>query len=145
MKLPLLTSRFWIVAAMVVVPACANAARLDVDGVWLTADRDGQVEIRDCGNRSPCGRLVWFDPAKGSSRLDSRNRVTQLRQRQLMGVPIFWGFERQNNKWIGGNIYNPEDGKTFKSRLRLGGDDQLIVTGCLGAICITRIWTRIGS
>jgi uncharacterized protein (DUF2147 family) len=143
MKLTKLILSMSVFAALHFQPA--NAARLDVDGVWLTADLDGHVEIRDCGDATPCGRLVWYHPSKRGGPLDARNLVAGLRQRPLIGVPIFWNFERKGNGWAGGNIYNPEDGKTFKSRLRLSENDQLIVTGCLGPACITRRWTRVRS
>ncbi len=134
--LMLTTSLVWACPAM--------AIDLDVSGVWLTADRDGHVEIRDCGNATPCGQLVWFDPAKRGGLLETRNPALGLRTRPLIGVPIFRGFERHQNDWIGGTIYNPVDGKTFSAKLRLGRDGTLIVTGCLGPICITRRWTRVG-
>jgi uncharacterized protein (DUF2147 family) len=123
----------------------ARAAALEVDGVWLTADRDGHVEIRDCGDATPCGRLVWYDPAKRGGPLDARNPIARLRTRALIGTPIFWGFARKYGEWTGGNIYNPQDGKTFTSKLRMGVDGALVVTGCLGPICITRRWTRVGA
>ena len=121
----------------------AHASNLDVAGIWLTADRDGQVEIRDCGNNTPCGQLAWYDPAKQGGPLDSRNHNPSLQRRSLMQVPIFWGFTRYGGAWTGGNIYNPETGQTFKSKLRLGANGDLIVTGCFGPICITRPWTRL--
>jgi uncharacterized protein (DUF2147 family) len=131
----------WIMHLMIstgLTAAPTHASNLDVAGLWLTADRDGQVEIRDCGDKTPCGQLVWYDPAKIVVPLDSRNQNPSLRRRSLMRVPIFWGFAKYGGAWTGGNIYNPETGQTFRSKLRLGANGDLIVTGCRGPFCITR-------
>jgi uncharacterized protein (DUF2147 family) len=119
------------------------AQRLDISGRWLTADRDGEVEIADCGNNSPCGHLVWYNETLARTRFDARNPNPLLAQRELIGTQIFWGFTRSNGQWAGGYIYNPADGKTFKAHLRRADDGALIVKGCLGPLCVTRRWTRV--
>jgi uncharacterized protein (DUF2147 family) len=136
----------WITCLMICVGLTttpSRAANLDVAGLWLTADRDGQVEIRDCGDNTPCGKLVWYDPAKQGGPLDTRNQNPSLRRRSVMHVPIFWGFSRSGGAWTGGNIYNPKTGQTFRSKLRLNANGDLIVSGCRGPFCITRPWTRV--
>ncbi|MCY3672067.1 MAG: DUF2147 domain-containing protein, partial [Alphaproteobacteria bacterium] len=45
--------------------------------------------------------------------------------------------------WKGGRIYNPENGKTYRSNLRLKGADTLRVSGCVFIFCETQIWTRV--
>ena len=46
------------------------------------------------------------------------------------------------NAWAGGTIYDPEGGKTYKSKLRLKGADTLEVDGCVLFFCETQTWTR---
>jgi len=123
----------------------AYADNHDVHGLWLTEAKDGHVEIKDCGDGTPCGTLVWVDPHTSETELDARNADETLRTRALIGVPIIWGFAKGKNNWRKGKIYNPEDGKTFSSSIRLLKDGTLKVKGCLGPICITNIWTAVSK
>jgi uncharacterized protein (DUF2147 family) len=45
-------------------------------------------------------------------------------------------------RWIDGQIYNPEDGNSYRSILEPGPGDTLKVKGCLGPFCQTQTWTR---
>ena len=47
------------------------------------------------------------------------------------------------NKWSG-QIYNPEDGKTYDATVVLESPNVLKVQGCVLFICETRTWTRKG-
>ena len=127
------------------LPAQAMADPLEVFGVWLTAAKDGYVEIRDCGDGTPCGTLVRIVPTGTNTELDARNRDPSLRQRKLIGTPIVWGFKQTSKKWQHGSIYNPNDGKTFAASLERRDDGTLKVRGCLGPICRTNIWERVDA
>lgn len=129
------------------VGAPAQASPLDVSGTWIAPSRYGQitshVRISDCGDGTPCGHLVWLDPAAKSAKFDERNLDRALRRRPLLGTPILTGFKRHDPGWQGGTLYNPEDGKSFASRMALGSDGRLWVTGCLGPLCRTKAWSRL--
>jgi uncharacterized protein (DUF2147 family) len=65
------------------------------------------------------------------------------RNRPLVGVPIPTGLRPQGaNKWSGGQIYNPEDGKTYDANVSLEGANILKVQGCMLIECRTKTWTR---
>ena len=135
-------------SAAVLAAACpwlqnAHAQAIDIAGVWLTADQDAHVEIEDCGDGTPCGTLAWVDPATTETDLDARNKDKSLRSRPLVGLDMVWGFERAGDVWRRGRIYNPEDGRTFRSALSLETDGRLKVKGCVGPFCQTQYWTRI--
>lgn len=127
----------------VTMPTVANADTHDVYGLWLTQAETAHIEVTDCGNGTPCGALIWVAPTLADAGIDARNVDKSLRARPLVGVPIVWGYERGKKKWRNGRIYNPEDGKTFKSTMRLQENGTLKVKGCLGPLCITNIWTPI--
>lgn len=124
---------------------CAASAEgvNDLAGFWRTARHGALVQIDDCGNATPCGALAWASEAvfEGSTR-DVRNHNRALRERPLIGVPILWGFQRNDLTWRSGRIYNPEDGKTFRANLQLLSKNELRVTGCFGLLCRSQIWTR---
>jgi uncharacterized protein (DUF2147 family) len=128
---------------VVCLPVAAIAAPLEISGLWRTARHDALVEITDCGDGAPCGVLVWIDPETSDSTYDRRNPEPALRERPLLGAPILWGFEPStDNRWTKGRLYNPEDGKTFRAKLKLMSDGRLRVKGCFGPLCRARIWTR---
>lgn len=131
--------------AMLATPAVAQAEAFDVYGLWLTQARDAHIDVTDCGDGTPCGALAWVDANTTDIDRDVRNSDTSLRERRLIGVPIVWGYARGTKDWRGGRIYNPEDGKTFTSTMRLQENGTLKVQGCLGPICITNIWTPVAS
>lgn len=138
------TAVLTLVAFFLSMPASADPDHADphnVFGIWLSETGDGRVAISDCGDGTPCGNLVWVDPATTPTDKDAMNRDLLLRDRPLIGVPILWGFEHGRTRWRRGSIYNPEDGETFRSTIRKKIDGTLEVKGCLGPICRTSIWT----
>ncbi len=48
------------------------------------------------------------------------------------------------NKWSG-QVYNPEDGKTYSGSITLQDASTIKLQGCLlgGMICKTSTWTRV--
>ncbi len=154
MKIPFVLT----VAFCLSAPAIADPH--DVYGLWLSAAKDGHIEIHDCGDATPCGNLVWIDPARidtartdtartDTARIetdrDAMNRDPSLRTRALIGIPIVRGFERSPKGWHRGEIYNPEDGKTFVASLEKLPDGTLRVKGCIGPLCRTNIWTPVDA
>ena len=45
--------------------------------------------------------------------------------------------------WRDGKIYNPENGKTYRSVLKPAGPDTLKVSGCVFIFCETQTWKRV--
>src|SRR3546814_2307122 len=57
-------------------------------------------------------------------------------------MTILSGFKAEDGEWKNGRIYDPESGKTYRSRLRLNKDGSLKVSGCVFFICQSQRWTR---
>lgn len=137
--------RLLLAVIFLAAPMASVADPHDIYGLWLSEARDGHIEITDCGDGTPCGTLVWVDMDKAPTDRDERNRDASLRARPLIGVPVVWGYEHGEHGWKDGRIYNPEDGKTFRSSVRRLGDGTLSVKGCLGPLCRTNIWTPVSA
>lgn len=135
--------KFLLSFAFLASSSSAHSSSFDVYGLWLTQAEDAHIEVADCGDGTPCGSLVWVDPLIWQEDVDARNANEVLRTRPLIDVSIVWGYTRGRKAWRSGHIYNPEDGKTFKSTMRLQEDGTLKVKGCLGLVCITNIWTPV--
>ena len=138
----------WCGLCAAVALACfaTTAAASDAVGKWLTVDGKSHVEIVSCGEQL-CGTIVWLkEPtnADGSAKLDVENEKEALRARPIVGLPLLNGFKAKGEQaWDGGKIYNPEDGKTYKSKMNLADESTLKVKGCVLFFCKTQTWTRI--
>ncbi|GGY54627.1 DUF2147 domain-containing protein [Parvularcula lutaonensis] len=122
--------------------AATTASSLDVDGLWYTPDRNSIIEIRDCGDGTPCGVVAWVDPGHGGMTWDENNPNEHLRGRHMVGVTLLHGFERRDDVWRSGAIYNPKDGRTYRAKIQRLSDDALAVSGCLGPVCKKLVWER---
>lgn len=110
----------------------------DIKGKWLTEAGDAQVEIYE-SNGKLNGKIVWLQ--KGPDTKDIHNTDEKLRTRKLMGVNILSGLTKKKDKWEGGRIYNPKNGKNYKCAIWPEGD-KLKVRGYLGFFYETQTWKR---
>ena len=110
----------------------------DVLGKWLTEAGDAKVEIYETGGKVN-GKIVWLQ--KGADTKDIHNTDEKLRSRKLMGVNILSGLTKKQDKWEGGRIYNPKNGKNYKCAIWLEGD-KLKVRGYIGFLFETQTWKK---
>ncbi len=130
-----------MLAGMTFLAAPAAAAD-DISGRWITEDRDGIVEIQQCGNTT-CGRLVRFliTPNDGQDQRDIYNPDDSLKNRRLLGLPVLTQFREEDDLWRG-RIYDPNTGKTYRSVIRRTGANTIEVRGCIGPFCQAQTWRR---
>jgi len=107
----------------------ANAFQADdILGKWITTDKDAVIEFYKCGDKY-CGKIVW---AKDSDKKDINNPDPSLRNRPLLGATILEGFVfNGKDEWVGGRIYDPDNGKKYKCKLMMDSDNVLKVRGYL--------------
>jgi uncharacterized protein (DUF2147 family) len=139
-------------AAAAIITAAAGGALAqaggDVQGEWYAQDKSGKIRIAPCPGQADrlCGTIVWMkapNDGAGKPKLDVNNPDAKLAKRTIMGLPLITGFKPAGpGKWAGGKIYNPEDGKTYNSKLELGANNTLKVSGCVLVICKAQTWTR---
>ncbi|MBQ9656087.1 MAG: DUF2147 domain-containing protein [Prevotella sp.] len=110
----------------------------DIMGKWVTETGDAQVEIYE-HNGKVNGKIVWLQ--KGPDTKDVHNKDEKLRSRKLMGVNILSGLTKKKEKWEGGRIYNPKNGKDYKCSIWMEGN-KLKVRGYIGFLYETQTWTR---
>jgi uncharacterized protein (DUF2147 family) len=137
-------------AALLSFAAVQSAVAEDgVPGRWATPGVSAIVELAPCsGAATLCGTIRWLWDAvddKGRPRLDSQNADPGLRSRPLLGLAILSGLKPARDGGWQGQIYNPEDGQTYRATLRGHGNDALLVEGCVLFICQKQIWRRAGA
>ncbi len=125
----------------------ANAQKRadDVLGFWLTDDGRAKIEIYKAGEKYS-GKIVWLETMvdkNGNPPLDTKNPDPQLRSNTIMGIDLVKDFVFERGKWVDGEIYDPDNGKTYDAYMRLKGD-KLEVRGYVGVSMFGRtvVWTR---
>jgi len=113
----------------------------DVFGTFLTQEQTSTVTIEDCGDGSPCGRVSWIDPEAMAPGMTPETALTKAGE-PVLGLLMLQGFEKRRKDWRGGTIYDPENDKSYASRLKRLDDGRLQVKGCVGPICQTQVWDQ---
>lgn len=110
----------------------------DIRGLWVDHRESDKhkvgVLIEDCDD-ALCGRIYWLKKplSGGAPKRDQHNPDAALRDRPLCGLRILTGFQRTKDaNWGAGNIYNPNDGRTFHSTISLQDDGSLRIRGYVG-------------
>jgi len=110
----------------------------EADGVWKTqVNPDGgylEVTIGSCESDSTrtCGKISNAFNKQGAD-----PKYANLGKLMVKDMKSGDGA-----KYSGGTIWDPEDGKTYKSKMHLKGD-VLDVEGCVSFICKGQDWTRV--
>jgi uncharacterized protein (DUF2147 family) len=130
-----------LLVLLAALPAPALAAP-DLSGEWLVEDKKATVRIGRCG-ATWCGRVARIlvrDPDWNGT--DVNNPDPKLKSRPVIGLPILTGFRPDAQGLTGGRIYDPNNGRTYRSMLRLNKDGSLKVSGCIAVFCQSQRWTR---
>lgn len=135
------------------VSATSNAsADHDPLGFWKSEDSRAKVKFGPCDNDASkiCGKIVelkWpTDPVTQKPKLDKHNPDASLQTRPLMGLEIVRDFHKDDepNKWTGGTIYSPREGKTYTAEFTMPDNGTLKVRGYVFIPLLgkTQVWTR---
>ena len=129
-------------AALLALIATPAMAADSISGSWITPEKDSVITISKCGS-TYCGRLSKYlvMPDGGVNQKDVNNPNKKLRTRKLLGSALLTGLKEAGNLWRG-TIYDPRNGKSYRSVVRRKSANQLEVKGCIGPFCLTQIWTR---
>ena len=120
----------------------------DIIGVWLTGSGKAHVKIDRVGNYY-FGRIVWLkEPlnAEGKPKVDKNNEDVSKQSKPLMGMQLVGGFEwKNNNLWDNGNIYDPENGKSYRCKINLENSTTMNIRGYIGISLFGRtdIWKKV--
>ncbi len=137
-----------ILACSAFTAAVAQASPKPLPGTtWSTEGGRSHVTFELDADNQLVGRFVYLseEPVDGPRALDTNNSDPALRSRQLVGTAFVYGFKARGDDWVRGRIYNPDDGRTYRSRINRNADGSLAVKGCVGPICRTQTWMPVLS
>jgi len=119
----------------------------DITGIWLTGGKEpAKIQIYKSGEKF-YGKIIWLkNPTEnGKQRVDINNPDETKRSNPIIGLVMLNGFKFDgDDEWKGGDIYDPESGKTYSSYLYLKDKNTLKVRGYVGISLFgrTETWTR---
>lgn len=137
-------------AAFAAFAARAANAQATPVGFWNTiSDKDGRptgvVEIRLVGDSEYVGIVRGIlVPATREDSLCTKC-TGALENAPVIGLTILRGMRRHGDEWSGGEILDPETGKTYRAKMKLtDGGNKLIVRGYIGISLLGRsqTWVR---
>jgi uncharacterized protein (DUF2147 family) len=118
----------------------------NVIGIWLTAEGDSQIQITKNNSGTYNGKIVWME--KDLDAVDDQNPTKELKNRKILGLQILssFKFDAENNEWINGTIYDPNNGETYDCYMWFGNNkNELRIKGfVMGMRFLGRetIWKR---
>jgi uncharacterized protein (DUF2147 family) len=125
---------------------CQNKAD-EIIGIWLTSGKEpAKIQIYKSGEKF-YGKIIWLkNPTEnGKQRTDGNNPDKLKRNNPINGLVMLIGFKFDGDEeWKGGDMYDPESGKTYSGYMWLKDKNTLKVRGYIGISLVgrTEIWTR---
>lgn len=145
MKIRQFSSLFILIFLGVILNSQAQSENAIV-GLWYNTEKTAQIEIMKMGSEF-IGKIIWLNNSnpEGKPATDKQNSDPKLRNRPLMGLVILDGLKYVSGIWKGGDIYDPNSGKTYSCELKLKSEKVLEVKGYLGFSFVGKTveWTRI--
>jgi uncharacterized protein (DUF2147 family) len=133
--------------------ACTAAFAQNPDailGKWLDGKGKAHIDIYKAADGKYFGKIVWLKeptyPQNDEMKMDGQNPDPAKRKQPILGLVILRDFTFSGGKqWENGRIYDPENGKDYKSKMTLISPDALDVRGFIGFSLIGRTehWTRV--
>jgi len=110
---------------------------------------ESRVQIYKTSNGKYEGKIIWLKQPNhpdGTPKYDEKNPNPELRKVKSDQIVLLknFTFDEKNKQWIGGEIYDPEEGKTYKCKLNFESSTKLKVRGYIGipALGKTMYWTK---
>jgi uncharacterized protein (DUF2147 family) len=140
-----------IAAAMALsLSSLVSMAQMTPVGLWKTIDDDGKTEkslvrITESGGVLSGTIEKVFDPAKQNAVCDKCS--DDRKDKPVVGMTIIRNARQDANDktiWTGGEILDPNNGKTYKTRLKpVDGGKTMEMRGYIAFIYRTQVWQRV--
>lgn len=135
--------------ALALSSACAMAQMTPV-GLWKTIDDDGKTEkslvrISESGGVLSGSIEKIFDATKQDAKCDLC--TDDRKDKPVLGLTIIRNVRQDADDktvWGGGEILDPKNGKTYKTRLKpVDGGKTMEMRGYIGFLYRTQVWQRV--
>jgi uncharacterized protein (DUF2147 family) len=99
-----------------------------------------RVSLRDGQLAGAIERLI-VRPGEEENPLCDRCKGS-LHNKPVLGMEILRGHSRKGERWVGGRVLDPQNGKEYRSTVWLEEPDRLCVRGYWGPFYRTQTWLR---
>jgi uncharacterized protein (DUF2147 family) len=131
---------------------CARAEEPSPTGVWKTIDDDTHrpkalVQISEHDGLLSGEVVQLFRDAGEDQDPVCKDCEGARHNQRVLGMTILWNMRRDGDQWDGGEILDPEEGKTYRCKLQISSTgDRLEVRGFIGISLFgrTQTWERVG-
>ena len=139
----------WATAALVFLPLAAWAQATPV-GLWKTIDDETRqekslVRIAEAGGVLSGKIEKIADPAKQDSTCEKCS--DERKDKPVLGMTMLRNVKQNaedKDVWDGGEILDPNNGKTYRVRLKPQGDGKALeVRGYIGPFFRNQTWIRV--
>lgn len=119
-------------------------------GLWKTIDDDGKTEKSLVRITESAGVVTGsiekvFDASRQTAVCDKCE--DDRKNKPIVGLQIIRGVKQDADDkalWSGGQVLDPENGKTYKTRLKpIEGGKKLEMRGYIGFFYRTQVWVRV--
>lgn len=132
-----------LVATGALAATAPAAAQSSIDGTYVDSGGYTEITVGPCGD-ARCGEITRIIKRKpGEPNRDVHNDNPDLRDRPILGIRVLRNLTWDDGAWRG-DVYNPEDGNTYRTEVRPAANGALEVKGCVTLFCRTRIWPAAG-
>ena len=117
-----------------------NADSTEAHGVWSTqhSEGEGYIEVTiapcDADASLTCGTITRAYDESG----DDPNY-------EHLGKLIIEDMKYHKGKYSGGTIWDPQSGKTYKSKMQRESETDLDVDGCISFMCQSEHWQLVNN
>jgi len=128
----------------------AAIAQMSPVGLWKTIDDDGKTEKSLVRVTEADGVLTGkiekiFDPVKAGNTCDKCS--DDRKDQPVLGMTIIRNVRQDADDktiWTGGEILDPNNGKTYRTRLKpVDGGKTMEMRGYVAFIYRTQVWQRV--
>lgn len=126
---------FSAIMIMLTLFASAQYDANSIVGRWMNTEKNLEVEVYKIGNEYRA-KVIWFDDSDDKShpmnlRYDWKNPDKALRNRKIIGLEVLHSlvYNRDEEVWENGRIYDPTTGKDWNASVWLTPDGNLKVRG----------------
>ncbi len=105
--------KFSFLAILSFIFTYLTAQESRVVDVWFNEDETAHIRVFKATNGKYYGKIEWLK--ENPDRLDIHNPDENKKKEPLLGLLILkgFGFDTDNQQWIDGTIYDPDNGKTY--------------------------------
>lgn len=108
-----------------------------ITGIWLSEDSDVKLKFEIYKSAGKYfGKLLWastmFEADGKTPKKDPKNPDKNLRNRSRQNIVNVIDLTYDDGEYVGGKLYNPDDGRTYSLKAALKSANQLEFRGYMG-------------